>query len=171
MKQNHKGGGGSLGFHTLIQISYILVYMSSFTVKIWIRISQIQDGGGGHHFVKVFHKILFFLNDGFPKSLLLFLLPVTEAWATQACPTQILPLRLLFHFAWTLNGRWLEWGTSWRLPASLLSIRKALGRPPGAGRCLGSYRTNRPTGGQGSSLTSVSVELKFPKIRNCEERF
>ena len=48
MKTFHKrGGGGSLGFHTLIQISYILLYMSSFTVKIWIRISQIQYGGGG----------------------------------------------------------------------------------------------------------------------------
>ena len=27
-------GGGSLGFHTLIQISYILLYTSSFMVKI-----------------------------------------------------------------------------------------------------------------------------------------
>ena len=34
--------------------------------QIWIRISQIQDGGG-HHFEKVFLKISFFLNDGFRK--------------------------------------------------------------------------------------------------------
>ena len=51
--------------------------------------------------------------------------------------------------------------TSWRLPASPLSIRKALGRPPGAGRCLRSYRTNRPTGGPASLLTSVSVDLRY----------
>ena len=40
--------------------------------KIWIRISQIQDGG--HHFEKVFLKVSFFLDDGFPKSSILFVL-------------------------------------------------------------------------------------------------
>ena len=66
MKSFHKRGGGSLRFHTLIQISYILLYTSSFTVKIWIRISQIQHGGGGHHFVKVFHKIPVFFKGWLP---------------------------------------------------------------------------------------------------------
>ena len=69
MKSFHKRGGGSLRFHTLIQISYILLYTSSFTVKIWIRISQIQHGGGGTILWKFFIKFRFFLNDGFPKFL------------------------------------------------------------------------------------------------------
>ena len=34
--------------------------------KIWIRISQIQDGGGGHHFEKVFLKILHFFKWWLP---------------------------------------------------------------------------------------------------------
>ena len=71
MKSFHKRGG-SLRFHTLIQISYILLYTSSFTVKIWIRISQIQHGGGGHHFVKVFHKILLFFKWWLPLSSRLY---------------------------------------------------------------------------------------------------
>ena len=40
--------------------------MRTFTVKIWIRISQIQHGGGGHHFVKVFHKIPVFFKGWLP---------------------------------------------------------------------------------------------------------
>ena len=34
--------------------------------KIWIRISQIQYGGGGLHFVKVFHKIPVFFKRWLP---------------------------------------------------------------------------------------------------------
>ena len=35
--------------------------------KIWIRISQIQDGGGVTILRKFFSKFHIFLNDGFPK--------------------------------------------------------------------------------------------------------
>ena len=111
--------------------------------------------------------------------MLLFLLLATEAQATQATS------RPNPHFAspprpFCVNIEWPMIRVSRRqlarLPASLLSIRKALGRPPGAGRCLGSYRTNRPTGGQGSSLTSVSVAncctifLKSSGYRNIDDR-
>ena len=37
--------------------------------KIWIRISQIQDGGGVTILRKFFSKFLFFLNDGFPEDM------------------------------------------------------------------------------------------------------
>ena len=36
--------------------------------KIWIRISQIQDGGGVTILRKFFSKFYIFLNDGFPNS-------------------------------------------------------------------------------------------------------
>ena len=44
--------------------------------KIWIRISQIQYGGGGGAILwKFFVKFRFFFKDGFPKSEYFFLLP------------------------------------------------------------------------------------------------
>ena len=46
--------------------------------KIWIRISQIQDGGEGSPFWESFSQNSFFLNDGFPKTgLILNNLPLS----------------------------------------------------------------------------------------------
>ena len=65
MKKNHKWGGGLTRFH----ISYSEIHMYQK-----VRKNQNKDfikaiRGGGHHFIKSFHKIPFFLKDGFPKVL------------------------------------------------------------------------------------------------------
>ena len=45
---------------------YPIIYEFIYGKKIWIRISQIQYGGGRHHFVKVFRKKTFFFKGWLP---------------------------------------------------------------------------------------------------------
>ena len=42
-------------------------FVAKFTVKNLNKDFTNTGRGGGHHFMKVFHKIRVFLKDGFPK--------------------------------------------------------------------------------------------------------
>ena len=65
MKLFHKRGRGSTGFHiSLFRITYVLKNMVRFLNEDFIK--AVGGDWGGHSFMKLFHKILFFLLDGFP---------------------------------------------------------------------------------------------------------
>ena len=44
----------------------ILILSRNLRLKIWIRNSQIQDGGGGHHFMNKIHKTVLFFKRWLP---------------------------------------------------------------------------------------------------------
>ena len=66
-------GGGSTGFH--ISYSELHICIQKYGQSFEKGFHKSSTGGRGHRFMKLFHKIPLFLNDGFPK------------WYETKCPT------------------------------------------------------------------------------------